>query len=188
MMEHILDKLKINLSPKRLKHSEAVSKTAVNLAELYGADVVRARFAGLLHDCAREISNNCLLQIAEASGIEINDIERREPVLLHAAVGAVIACRDYCVNDPEVLRAIAWHTTGGPMMSVLDNVVFLADYIEPGRSFPGVDNLRILVKSDLDSALLAAYDQTIEYLLSRKGLIHPATIEGRNALIVRTSK
>jgi predicted HD superfamily hydrolase involved in NAD metabolism len=107
---------------------------------------------------------------------------------LHAPVGAVIAHRDYGVDDPEVLAAIRWHTTGGPEMSLLDEIVFLADYIEPGRTFPGVDRLRALAAASLPEALLAAYDQTLGYLIAGGGLIHPATMEGRNALLMKLKK
>jgi predicted HD superfamily hydrolase involved in NAD metabolism len=186
MHENIIEKLKNNLSSKRLKHTFGVSDTAADLASLYGADIAKARLAGLLHDCARELPEDVLLQMAESYGIEINDVERREPILLHAAVGAFIAKRDFAINDSEVLRAITLHTTGAPIMSLLDNIVFLADFIEPGRAFSGVEKLRALAKKDLYGALIAAYDHTLEYLISKQGLIHSATVEGRNALLTRT--
>jgi predicted HD superfamily hydrolase involved in NAD metabolism len=188
MTEEILGRLARHLSPKRLEHSRGVSRTAAELAARCGADVAKARLAGLLHDCARGIPNNILLQTAAASGIVVNGVEQREPVLLHAPVGAVLARRDYGVEDPEVLSAIRWHTTGGPAMSLLDEIVFLADFIEPGRSFPGVERLRELAAASLPEALLAAYDQTLRYLLAGGGLIHPATVEGRNALLMKTKK
>lgn len=188
MTEKILDRLAKELSPRRLEHSRGVSSAAASLAARYGADVAKARLAGLLHDCARGMPNNLLLQAAAASGIVVNSVEQREPVLLHAPVGVVIAGRDYGVEDPEVLSAIRWHTTGGPVMSLLDEIVFLADYIEPGRSFPGVGHLRELAAASLPEALLAAYDQTLRHLLAEGGLIHPATVEGRNALLMKMKK
>lgn len=188
MAEKMFDKLKNQLSPKRLAHSFGVSATAGELAARYGADVAKAKQAGLLHDCARGMSNNLLLQAAAASGIVVLGVERQEPVLLHAPIGAVIARRDYGVDDPEVLTAIRWHTTGGPDMSLLDEIVFLADYIEPGRSFPGVDKLRALAAASLQEALLAAYNQTLGFLIAEGGLIHPATVEGRNALLMKMMK
>jgi predicted HD superfamily hydrolase involved in NAD metabolism len=188
MFKKMRDLLTKNLSAKRLQHSIGVSETAASLAKLYGANPTQARMAGLLHDCAREIPKNILLQIAESFDIVVNDVERREPMLLHAVVGAVIAHRDYYMEDPEVLRAITWHTTGGPVMSLLDDIIFLADFIEPGRTFPGVDQVRMLAKTDLSSALLASYDQTIEHLIRKKSLIHHATVEGRNALLCRKGK
>ncbi len=185
MTEKLLEQLTKVLSPKRLAHSKGVSETAASLAARYGADIGKARLAGLLHDCARGMPSNILLQVAGASGIVVNDVEQREPMLLHAPVGAVIARRDYGVDDPEVLAAIRWHTTGGPAMTLLDEIIFLADYIEPTRSFPGVDRLRALAEESLPAALLAAYDQTLNHLLAERWLIHPATVEGRNALLVK---
>lgn len=181
----ILAKLKQHLSPKRLSHSLGVSETAARLAGRYGADVDKARLAGLLHDCARDMSNNLLLQTAEASAIVLRDVERRTPMLLHAPVGAIVAQQDYGVTDPEVLSAIRWHTTGGPEMALLDYIVFFADYIEPERSFPGVEKLRALADQGLEEAVLAAYDQTLGYLMAERALIHSDTIEGRNALLLK---
>jgi predicted HD superfamily hydrolase involved in NAD metabolism len=185
MTEGIMAKLQKNLSPKRLKHSRGVSETAVELALLYGADPAKARVAGLLHDCARNMPNNILLHRAETSGILVNDIEIRHPVLLHAPVGALVARHEYGVDDPEILSAIRWHTTGGPDIALLDHVIFLADYIEPSRTFDGVDKLRALARQSLSEAILAAYDATISYITAERGLLHMATVEGRNALLLK---
>lgn len=185
MAEGILAKLQKNLSPKRLKHSLGVSETAVELALLYGADPAKARLAGLLHDCARNMPNNILLKRAETSGILVNDIERRHPVLLHAPVGAIVARQEYGVDDPEILSAIRWHTTGGPDIALLDHIVFLADYIEPGRAFDGVEKLRTLARQSFSEALLAAYDATIGYIIAERGLLHISTVEGRNAILTK---
>lgn len=177
------EKLKQVLSPRRLRHCFGVRDTAVHLARLYGAAEEQAMVAGLLHDCAREIPRNNLLNMAQSFGIVVSDLEKDEPVLLHALVGEAVARRDYGVDDPAVCRAIRLHTTGGPDMTLLDKIVFLADYIEPGRQFPGVDRLRRLAEQDLDQAVLAAFDQTLQYLLQKGRLIHPATVEGRNGLL-----
>lgn len=184
MTEKMLAKLAAELPPRRLEHSRAVAVTAAELAARFGADAGKARLAGLLHDCARGVPSNILLQTARASGIVVTDVERREPVLLHAPVGAVIARRDYGVDDDEVLGAIRWHTTGGPDMTLLAQIVFLADYIEPGRNFPGVERLRELAATSLPDALLAAYDATLRQLMGAGRLIHPAAVEGRNALLM----
>lgn len=185
MDNRILTKLKQRLSPKRLTHSLGVSETAVRLAARYGANLDKARLAGLLHDCARDMPNNLLLQTAEANAIVLRDVERRAPMLLHAPVGVIVARQDYGITDPEVLSAIRWHTTGGPDMSLLDYIVFFADYIEPWRSFPGVESLRALADRGLEEAVLAAYDQTLGHLMAERALIHPDTIEGRNALLLK---
>ncbi|MCX7780842.1 MAG: bis(5'-nucleosyl)-tetraphosphatase (symmetrical) YqeK [Negativicutes bacterium] len=177
-------KLRGKLSGKRMRHSEGVMKSAAELAERYGANVEKAKLAGILHDCAREMPRNNLLQSAKAFGIVVSDIERQMPLLLHAPLGSKIAQAEYGIDDPEILSAIALHTTGAAKMTLLDKIVYLADFIEPGRDFPGVDTLRLLAKLDLDKAVLQAFDQSIRYILEHKGLIHPATIEGRNTLLM----
>lgn len=182
-MPNYEEKLGAALSPRRLRHCYGVRDTAVQLARRYGADIGQAAVAGLLHDCARELPKNNLLNIVQSSGIVVTDLERDEPVLLHAPAGSVVAQRDYGVDDPAVCQAIRLHTTGGAVMTLLDKIIFLADYIEPGRTFPGVDNLRRLAQQDLDKAVLAAFDQTLRFLLQKGRLIHLATVEGRNGLV-----
>ena len=185
MVDEIYAKLEKSLSAKRLKHSVGVSETAVALAEHYGADIEKARLAGLLHDCAREMTSNILLKIAEVSGIVLNNIEKCQIALLHAPVGAIVASRDYGIDDEEICQAISRHTVGGPELELLDKIIFLADFIEPGRDFPGVDKMRVLAWTYLSDAVLAAYDNTILYLISNHGLIHPAAVNGRNALLMQ---
>ncbi|MBP2644262.1 MAG: putative superfamily hydrolase [Firmicutes bacterium] len=185
MIQTLTDKLKNELSPKRLAHSIGVSQTATRLAKLYGADVQKAEIAGLMHDCAREMPKNILLKIIQSSGIVVDDVELCQPALLHARAGAVVVKRDYAIDDQEICQAISCHTVGGPQMTLLDKVIFLADCIEPGRKYPGVDKLRQSAKENLDKALLAAYDHTIGYLIAGQGLIHPAAVAGRNALLMK---
>lgn len=182
------NKLKEVLSAKRYNHSVGVWKTSVELAGRFGAEVHKAAVAGLLHDCARELSSNNLLKKASDFGIVVGSLEKDSPVLLHAAVSACVAETDYGVKDKEIQRAIALHTTGGVQMSKLDKIIFLADFIEPGRAYPGVENLRHLAGIDLDEAVLAALNQTICHLVNEKKPIHPASIEGRNELLVLLSK
>jgi predicted HD superfamily hydrolase involved in NAD metabolism len=186
--EHILEVLETRLSSKRFEHSVRVSQQAVRLAEQFGGEIHQARLAGILHDCAREIPNNYLVQKAEALGIVPDSVERSQPVLLHAPLGAKLAQLNYGVIDAAVLQAIVWHTTGGPDMTLLDKIIYVADCIEPGRSFPGVDKLRLLAETDLEATLLAAYNHSIAYMLAEHELIHTSTIEGRNALLLQRNK
>lgn len=182
--EQIETDLRQTLSVHRFQHSVGVSLTAEDLARRFGADPVQARLAGLVHDCARNMSNNHLLQSAENFGIVMDTILLRAPALLHAPVGAQLARERYKISDPAVCQAIARHTVGAKDMSVLDMVIYLADCIEPGRDFPGVEELRRLAATDLRAAMLKAYDQSIIYVINQGGLVHPATIEGRNALLL----
>ena len=179
------DKLSQALSAKRFQHSLGVSQAAAELAARFGADAETARLTGLLHDCARAISSNNLLQMAKVFAIVVNDVEQCQPVLLHAPIGAYLAKTEYGVEDPHVFQAITLHTTGGPNMSKLDKIIYLADCIEPNRNYPGVEKLRKLALEDLDAAMLAAFDQSLHFIIEQGLLIHPATIEGRNDLIQR---
>lgn len=180
-----VDKLSQTLSAKRFGHSLGVSKTAAELAARFAEDVAKAKLAGLLHDCARAIPSNNLLQMAEVFAIVVNDVERCQPVLLHAPLGACLAQKEYGIDDPHILKAIALHTTGGRDLSNLDKIIYLADFIEPSRDFPGIDKLRSLASENLDAAMLAAYDKSLHYVIEQGALIHPATVEGRNYLLLQ---
>jgi len=183
--EYILTRLSKMLSPKRLQHSIGVSKTAEEMAERFGGDKVKAGLAGLLHDAAREVPVADLLPRAQAFGIVVSDIEKAEPILLHAPISAKLAESKFDIHDAEILQAIFLHTTGGAHMSLLDKIIYLADVIEPGRNFGGLEEIRAMAHSDLDKALLLALDQSIAYILEDGGLIHPATIEARNDLLIK---
>ncbi|SDE72860.1 bis(5'-nucleosyl)-tetraphosphatase (symmetrical) YqeK [Sporomusa acidovorans] len=184
----IIDKLSVVLSTKRLQHSLGVSQSAAQLADRFGENVEKAKFAGVLHDCARGLASSTLLQKAASFAIVVNDVERCQPTLLHAPVGAYLAKNEYGVDDPQIFRAIMLHTTGGRDMTVLDKIIYLADCIEPSRDFPGIDKLRSLAFADLDKAVLAAFDQSLHYVIGLGLLIHPATVEGRNDLLQKINK
>jgi len=179
----IIDKLAKWLSPKRLRHSIGVSQMAESLAARFGCDKDKARLAGLFHDLAREVPMNELLPRARAFGIVVCDIESAEPILLHAPLAAKMAQAEFGIDDAEIMQAIILHTTGGPHMTLLDKIIYLADAIEPGRDFKGVDKIRKMARTDLDQALLSALDQSICYIVKSGGLIHPATIVARNEIL-----
>lgn len=185
--EKMMAELTKRLSPKRLSHSIGVSKTAEELAARFHYDTDKAKTAGLLHDLAREVPVNELLPRAQAFGIVVSDMERAEPILLHAPLGARLAQLEFGINDAEILQAIILHTTGGPNMKILDKIIYLADIIEPGRDFKGIIEIREMAEADLDKALLRALDQSIDYLIKRGGVIHPATIAARNEILLKES-
>ena len=182
----MIDELAKRLSPKRFRHSVGVSQTAQSLAVRFGCDTDKAKLAGLLHDLAREVPVNELLPRALAFGIVVCDIERSEPVLLHAPLAAKMAQGEWGIDDVEILQAIILHTTGGLNMTLLDKIIYLADAIEPSRKFKGVDKIRELAHNDLDKALLLALDQSICYIVRHSGLIHPATIAARNEILLKS--
>ncbi|MGE5529048.1 MAG: bis(5'-nucleosyl)-tetraphosphatase (symmetrical) YqeK [Patescibacteria group bacterium] len=170
------------LSPERLAHSLAVAETAAGLAERYGADPRAARIAGLLHDCARELPPFELLRQAADRGLAVDEIERREPLLLHGAVGAAMAGGRFAL-DGDALAAIAHHITGAPGMGLLARIVFLADFIEPGRTHARAGAARAALAAGLAPALLTAYDGVIAYVLEEGYLLHPRTVAARNELL-----
>ena len=164
------------LDHKRYEHTVGVEYTAAALAMRYGAGLYEARLAGLLHDCAKCISDEKRIVICEKHHIPISDVERRNPSLLHPKAGAYLAEKEYGVKDPDVLHAILYHTTGRPGMSLLEKIIFVADYIEPGRDrAPGLQEIRVLAFTDLDGALRRILEDTLHYLEGRPEEIDPMT-------------
>lgn len=175
------------VSPGRFAHVEGVVQAAAELARRWGVAEDKAVLAAWLHDVAKELPQDTLLKLAERFGIIFDDEMAHMPHLWHAPVGAELARREFGVGDPDVLAAVRHHPTGRAGMSRLERIVFLADLIEPGRSFPGVDELRRLSMEDLDAALLAAYDGLIRYVLDKGGLLHSDTVAARNEILLRRS-
>ncbi|MFD1138247.1 bis(5'-nucleosyl)-tetraphosphatase (symmetrical) YqeK [Paenibacillus urinalis] len=172
------------MPPQRWKHTQGVMETAVILAERFGADPRKADLAAILHDVAKYWPVNEMEKVIRDNGLN-QDLLLHDKQLWHSEVGAFVAERDYGVTDSEVLNAIKWHTSGRVNMSLLDKVVCLADYIEPGRDFPGVHNIRELAEHSLEEALLAGFDGTITHLISLKKVIYPLTLFTRNDLIAQ---
>ncbi len=154
-----------SLDGKRFEHTLGVAYTAAALAMCNGVDTEEAIVAGLLHDCAKCISNDKKLSMCEKRNLKISDVERRNPSLLHAKLGCILAMEDYKIEDMDVLNAIMNHTTGRPDMSVLEKIIFVSDYIEPGRN--KAENLELIRKmafENLDKALLKILSDTLAYL------------------------
>lgn len=172
---------------KRWKHVEGVMQTAVELARRYGADPVKADLAALLHDLAKFWPVERQEAVIRENGLNTELLDH-DKQLLHAEVAAFISQRDYGVDDPEVLDAIRYHTSGRVGMTQMDKIVCLADYIEPGREFPGVERIRELAEVSLEEALLAGFDSTISFLLEKKKAIFPLTVLARNDLITQLKK
>lgn len=179
----ILEFLQQNLSPKRYRHSLNVSRTAEKLAALYGCDAYKAKIAGLVHDCARELDKETLINYIKEECITADDVTLSIRELLHGPA-AVHICRNiFGIQDEGILGAVRYHTTGKENMSILEKVIYLSDFIEPDRSFEGVAELRELAGRNLDRALLKAFDLSIEYVISKSGLIHIDTVLSRNFII-----
>ena len=169
------------LKHKRIPHVLGTEQEAIRLAERYGADVEKARVAALLHDCTKRLDMEEQLALCRQYGIRLDALEQQALKLLHAKTGAAIA-RDVFGVDDEIYQAIWWHTTGHAGMTLLEKIMYLADYIEPSRDFPGVDKLRAVCYKDLDEGLLMGLEMTIEEMTSMGNPVHHATIEARDAL------
>jgi predicted HD superfamily hydrolase involved in NAD metabolism len=165
----------------RYEHTVRVARCADLLAQRHDLDARRARLAGMLHDLARLYSPERLVRECEARGMTIDAFERANPVVLHARLGAAIAAESFGVNDEQVLSAIEKHTTAAAAMSPLDCAVFLADGLEPERTFPERDALWELAQRDLTKATREVIRSSVRYL-GRKGLaVAPATIAAAHA-------
>lgn len=169
------------LKHRRIPHVLGTEQEAIRLAERYGADVERARRAALLHDCTKKLDMAEQLALCRQYGIDLDDLERKALKLLHARTGAAIA-REVFGADDEIYGAIRWHTTGHAGMSLLEKIIYLADYIEPSRDFPGVGELRRVCYEDLDRGLLMGLEMTIEEMRGMGNPVHHATLEARDFL------
>lgn len=175
-METLRNEMKAIQKPDRYEHTLGVAYTAACLAGVYRVDAAKALRAGLLHDCAKCMEDAQLLSQCEQLDLNISESERRQPFLLHAKLGAWLAKEKYGETDIDILHAILYHTTGRPKMSMLEKIVFVADYIEPGRNrAPFLHEIRILAFSDIDKALVKILEDTLEYLNKKGAEIAPET-------------
>lgn len=161
---------------RRLAHVIGCENEAVSLAEEWGEDPELAAEAGILHDITKRCSGEEQLNLCEKYGIIIDNFERNDPRLLHARTGAALARELFGVGD-EVYGAIRWHTTGKPDMSVFEKIIYLADYIEPTRDFPGIEELRILAEEDLDRAMALGLKMTIDEVQRSGREVYHDTLE-----------
>lgn len=183
LLQDVEEKLAERLSPESLDHSLRTRDTAVKLAKRHNSDIEKTSLAALLHDYAKDLSNSDLLSESIRLGLRVNWVEERNPYLLHPRVGAALVETELGVVDPEVISAIAKHTYGDTAMSYLDLIVYLADVIEPGRNFYGLDTIRELAKTDLRQAFKHAYLQQILFVFSKGAYVHPTSVEVWNRLL-----
>ncbi|XCP83763.1 bis(5'-nucleosyl)-tetraphosphatase (symmetrical) YqeK [Roseburia hominis] len=179
-MEEELNKIKRRvkryLDKDRYDHTIGVMHTAGCLAMRYGADLDGALTAGLLHDCAKCLSSDEKIRLCKKYHLDINEAEMKNPGLLHAKLGAFLAWKKYNIEDKKILRAIAAHTTGRPAMSLLDKIIYIADFIEPGRcEAPNLTDVRALAFVDLDACLFKILEDTLTYLNTKGVTVDPMT-------------
>lgn len=192
--KEMLDYLKKNLKEGRLKHSISVSETAIELATIYGQNIEKARIAGLVHDCAKNLADEQLIEAAAQHKVELDEVSKQSPQILHGLVGSIIARDVMKIYDEDILNSIKYHTTGRKNMSILEKIIFISDYIEPLRKFNGIEEersleeLRKLSRVNLDDAVIITLENTIKYVISKKRLLHLDTINARNYLLCKNSR
>lgn len=164
--------LKSALSKSRYEHTLGVEFTCASLAMCYKADINKAKLAGLLHDCAKCIDDDEKLKECIKYNIEVTEYEKKSKSLLHAKLGAYYAKSKYNIDDMEIINAIKYHTTGRPNMSLIEKIVFVADYIEPSRNqAPNLDYIRYIAFKDLDLTVYEILKDTLNYLNENNQLI-----------------
>lgn len=181
--DEFLEELKKHLCPDRLHHSLCVAQSARELAVRYGADAQKAYTAGLLHDIMKNESDEALLHFFRENGIILTTTERHSRKTWHAMAGALYCERKLHVQDAEILSAIRWHTTGRAGMTLLDKVVFLADFISADRDYPGVERMREKAEVSMEAALLEGLQFTIQELVSRRRPVHEDSVRAYNELV-----
>ena len=177
--------LKQRLSEYRLRHSLAVADSCRELARQYGGDEEKMFLAGLLHDVMKNASPEEQLGVLSEAGIELMPVERENKKLWHAMAGAAYVKFVMGIDDRDIIRAVRYHTTGRAGMSLLERVVYLADYISADRNYNGVEDMRRLCQADSDEAILYALTFGIPDLVSKGRVIHPDSLDLYNEVIIK---
>lgn len=176
------------LSEKRYHHSLCVAQSAKELAERCGADAGKAEQAGILHDIMKDIPQEKQLAMMDRYGIRLTAVERSAPKLWHAMLGAVYLEKELHIGDREILDAVRYHTTGRENMTLMDRILFAADFISADRDYPGVEELRKAAQVSLDEVVMEGFSYTIADLAQRRKPIHPDTIAAYNQISLAYGK
>ncbi len=180
--EEALRLVKQQLTEHRYQHTLGVMETAISLARQYGADEKKAETAAIFHDYAKFRPKEEMQKIIIEQGLP-KDLLEFNAELWHAPAGAYLVEKEAGITDGEILNAIRYHTSGRPGMTLLEKIIYLADYIEPGRHFPGVDEVREMAKENLNQALIKAVQNTIMFLMKKNQTVYPETFHTYNDLI-----
>lgn len=184
--EKLLAQVRAQMHQKRYEHTLGVAASARELAERYGADPDKAELAGYVHDYCKCWPVEKMREILIRHDLPA-EVLNGEKELWHAFAGAIVVQTELGISDPEVLQAVRYHTTGRVGMSLLEKVVCVADYIEPARIYPGVEEIRALAAQNLDQALATALGGTISFLIEQKKQVFPLTLLAYNDLLSRLS-
>ena len=175
--------IKSKLKPERYGHVLSVRELALDLAKKYGADLRKVNLAALLHDCAKWMRTSEQYEAAANHEIQLDEVERHNPSLLHALIGVEFAVSHFGVDNPEILSAIRIHTTGSGKMTLIDKILYVADFAEPKRNHAEAHAVRELAYQDLNKAVFEVSCYKIEHLLAKGVLIHPHTIDAYNSAL-----
>ena len=175
--------LEAKLKDKCYRHVLSVRDMAVALAAKYGANLEKTNLAALLHDCARWMNTRQLFEAVADYQIRLDEFERINASLLHALVGAELALDIFSVGDEEILSAVRSHTKGSRSMTLVDKVLFVADFSEPHRTYPEAETVRKIAKQDLNKAVYKVAKFKIDNLLNRRKVIHPDTLAVYNGVL-----
>ncbi len=182
-ISEIIESLPKYETQKRIEHSIRVKETALQLYKLWGGNKQVLVYAALLHDIARDLPAEKLIEIAKKNNYHIDEIESENPVILHAPVGAIIAENDFGIIDKDILNCIRYHTTGRADITLNEAIIYLADFIEPGRDFEDAKKVRKIAFADLKEAVIQETIFNVAYLMNARVPIHPRTIEMFNSLL-----
>lgn len=179
--EALMQAVQMRMSERRFKHVLGVEETAVALAERFGVTPEKASIAALTHDYAKERSDEEFQLMIDQGDFENKaELLKYGNAIWHGLVGADFVARELNINDEEILNAIRLHTTGAAEMTLLDKIIYVADYIEPGRNFPGVEDARVIAFSDLDQAVAFETKHTLAHLIESETPVYPKTIDTYN--------
>lgn len=177
-LSQIHQKLQSALTPKRYTHTLGVVHEAVALAKQYGEDIKKAELAALLHDCAKDYPESLTRRLCKEYHIPLDDVMNQQIDLAHSFLGAEVAKREYGVEDLDIQNGICYHTTGRADMTLLEEIIFIADYIEMGRTpFPGLDEARECAYRDIHKAMPFILKHTVEHIRQQNKLLHPLSLE-----------
>lgn len=175
-LTEIRKKLEKSLKEERYIHTLGVMYTSASMAMRFGENIQKAMLAGMLHDCGKFCDIKEQIRLCESFGLELTKAELEVPALIHARLGAYLAEKEYGIRDAEVLSAVTYHTTGRPDMTLLEKIVYLADYIEPGRKkIPGLEQVRAASFEDIDRAVCMTAESTLNFLRRVGRKVDPMT-------------
>ena len=184
MNNNYVEIIRSRMGDHRFIHSVNVAKSAVELAKKYGADENKAEIAGILHDSCKELNKDDMLQIIRDSGIILDNVEKNSPKLWHQVAGFCYARDVLKIEDKDILNAIRYHTTGRDGMSLLEKIIFIADFISDERQYDGVEIMREKASKSLEEAMLFGLQFTISNLASRELVIHHNAVKCYNEVLI----